>query len=181
MIGRTKWAAMGLALGLVFVGAACSSSDAADKLTEKAIEKSSGGDVDIDSEDGTVKYTDENGNETEMNVDGSGAKLPDGWPKDLAPPDSVKLISTGTTTVSGVKTMTVLGEADASVDDLAAGVKGQITDAGFDITQDTSTDVTGGGYVGMTATKGGQELTVAIASGATGGKTTVTMTLADKG
>ncbi len=181
MIGRTKLVAVGLAFGLVFAGAACSTSDAAEKLTEKAIENQSGGDVDIDSEDGTVKYTDENGNETEMNVDGSGASLPEDWPADLAPPDSVTLISTGTTTVDGVKTMTVLGEADASVADLGEGVKTQITDAGFDITQDTTSEVTGGGYVGLTATKGDQELTVAIASGSTDdSKATVTMTLADK-
>ena len=178
MSGRTRFAAIGMAVALILLGSACSSSDAADKLTEKAIENSGGGDVDIDSEDGTVKYTDEDGNETEMNIDGEGASLPKGWPSDLAPPDSVTLLSSSTSTTGGTKTMTVLGEAEASIDDLVPAIKEQVTAAGFEITQDTSSDLTGGGYAGLTATKGDQELVVAVASDATGSdKVTVTMTI----
>lgn len=181
MQAGTRLAAVGMAFTLVFLGAACSSSDAADKLTEKAIEDASGGDVDVDSKDGTVKYTDEDGNETEMNIDGEGASLPKDWPADLAPPDSVKLITSSTSTTGGTTTMTVLGEAEASLDDLVPAIKEQVTGAGYEITQDTSSDVTGGGYAGMTATKGDAELTVAVASDTTSkGKTTITMTLSSK-
>lgn len=180
MTGRTKVAAIGLAFGLVFTGAACSSSDAAEKLTEKAIEDAGGGDVDIDSEDGTVKYTDQNGNETEMNIDGDGASLPKGWPADLAPPDSVKLISSSSSTTGGEELMTVLGEAPATVDELLPAVKEQVTGAGFEITQDTSTEVTGGDYAGLTATKGDQTLAVSMAGDPTADKTTITMTITTK-
>jgi hypothetical protein len=182
MSGRMKAAAIGLAVGLVLVGSACSSSDAADKLTEKAIEKSGGGDVDIDSKDGTVKYTDKNGNETEMNIDGDGASLPDDWPSDLAPPDSVKLITSNTSTSGGDQVMTVLGEASGSIDDYQSAIEGQVTDAGYEVTQSTSKDVTGGGYAGMTATKGDQTLVVAIAGDpARKDSVTITMTITTKG
>jgi len=181
MNGRIKVAAIGLAVGLVFVGSGCSGSDAAEKLSEKAIEQSGGGDVDIDSEDGTVKYTDEDGNETEMNIDGEGASLPDDWPAALDPPDSVKLITSNTSTNGGDQVMTVLGEASGTIDDFQAAIKSQVTDAGYEVTQDTSSDVTGGGYAGMTATKGNETVVVAIASDPTRkGTVTITMTITSK-
>ncbi len=181
MNGRIKTAAISLAMGLVFVSSACSSSDAADKLTEKAIEKSGGGNVDIDSKDGTVKYTDKDGNQTEMNIDGDGASLPKDWPADLAPPDSVKIVTSNTSTTGGDQTMTVLGEASGTIEDFQAAITSQVTDAGYKVTQNTSSDVTGGGYAGMTATKGTDTLVVAIASDPTSdGKVTITMTITSK-
>jgi hypothetical protein len=177
MRGRTKAAAIGVASALALVGAGCGSSDAADKPPKKP----PAGDVDIDSKDGTVKYTDEHGNETEMNLDGSGASVPKGWPSALDPPDSVTILSSGTTTRGGEKTMTVLGQADGSIAQLGPAVRDQVTAAGFDITQDTSSDVTGGGYIGMSATKGDDELVVALAADTTSkGKVTITMTLTSK-
>ncbi|WP_421120115.1 hypothetical protein ACE2AJ_01840 [Aquihabitans daechungensis] len=184
MSRRTKTAAIGMVVGLALAVAACGGSEAADKLTEEAIEQSGGGDVDIDSEDGTVKYTDEDGNETEMNIDGEGASLPDGWPSELAPPDSVKLITSNTTndsTAGGDQVMTILGEASGTSDEFQAAIKEQVTDAGFDVAQDTASDVTGGGYAGLTAKKGEDTLVVAIASDPTReGTVTITMTLTSK-
>ena len=177
MNGRTKVAAIALAAGLVLVGSACSSSEAAKKLTEKAIEKQSGGDVDINSKDGTVKYTDKDGNETEMNIDGEGASLPKGWPDDLAPPDSIKLVTSTTSTAGSKTSMTVLGETETSIDDLVPAIKQQVEDAGFKVTQDATGGVAGTGYAGLTAAKGEDALVVAIASDPTqAGKVTVTMT-----
>ncbi|HWJ64066.1 MAG TPA: hypothetical protein VNS19_19005 [Acidimicrobiales bacterium] len=176
---RTKVAAIGLALGLVLVGSACGSSDAADKPAKGGTEAGGkGGDVDIDAKDGTVKYTDEDGNETEMNVDGEGASLPKGWPEDLTPPDSITLITSTTSTSGGKKTMTVLGEAEASIDELVPAIKAQITDAGYEIAQDTTSEMTGGDYAGLSATKGDQDLMVAVAADPTDdAKVTITMTV----
>jgi len=178
MQARTRAAALAMACTLVLLGA-CSSSDAADKPADEATEQTSGGDVDVNAKDGTVKYTDEDGNQTEMNIDGSGASLPKGWPADLAPPDSVTIITSRTSTDG--KEVTILGEAESSIDDLAAPIRDQVTGAGYTITQDTSSDVSGGGYAGMTAAKGDAELTVAISSDTTSkGKVTITMTLTSK-
>jgi len=116
-----------------------------------------------------------------MNVDGEGASLPRGWPSDLAPPDSVKLITSSTSTVGDTKTMTVLGESEGSIDDLVPAIKEQVEGAGFEISQDTSSDVTGGGYAGLTAKKGGDELVVAVAADpSSDGKVTITMTISSK-
>jgi hypothetical protein len=181
MSARTKAAAITVAAALILLGSACSSSDAAEKLTEKAIEDASGGDVDVDSEDGTVKYTDENGNETEMNIDGEGASLPEDWPSELDPPDSVKLMTSNTSTTGGQKSMTVLGEAEGTIEEFASGIKAQLEDGGYEITQDTSSSSTGGGYAGMSATKGDQEVTVALADDpVSDGGITITMTVTTK-
>jgi hypothetical protein len=169
---------MTIGVALIFTASACSSSDAATKLTEKAIEKQSGGDVDIDSDDGTVKYTDKDGNETELNIDGEGASLPKDWPSDLAPPDSVKLVTSNTATTGGKKTMTVLGEAEGTVEDFAPAIKSQLESAGYEITQDTTSSGSGGGYAGMTATKDGQQVTVALANDAASkGSVTITISI----
>lgn len=181
MNGRTSTAAIGLAAALIFGGAACSGGDAAEKLTEKAIEDAGGGDVDIDSEDGTVKYTDKDGNETEMNIDGAGASLPKDWPADLAPPESVTLLTSNTSTVDGSKSMTVLGEAEGTVEDLLPAIKSQLEDGGWEITQDSSSTVGTGSYAGLTAEKGDQEVTVAIAGDPTSEtKVTITMSITSK-
>ena len=152
MIRYRKLAALSVASSLVFVGAACSGSDVADNLAEKAIEESGGGDIEIDSEDGKVTYTDEEGNESEIDVSGEGsAALPDGFPEDLAPPDSVRIISSSTNTVNGVQSMFVLAEGDGSIDDYFEGIKNQLTDAGYEIVSETNSSTSDGGYSGIVA------------------------------
>ena len=178
MSARTKVGAIALAAALALAGVACGSSDAADAPTKSDGGSSGKGDVAVDPDDGTVKYTDEDGNETEMNIDGEGASLPDGWPEDLAPPSSVTLVTASTTTVDGKEAMTVLGESDATVDDLAPVLRAQLEDAGYEITQDTDSAATGGGYAGMSARMDGRDVTVAIAEDPTGdGGVTLTMTI----
>lgn len=177
---RRKAAAIGLGLLLVLGASACGGSDEAEEPTKKPSASASEGDVDVDAEDGTVKYTDGDGNKTEMNLDGTGAALPEGWPEDLDPPDSVTVITSRTSTDGSE--MTVLGEAEGSIDDLTAALEQQITDAGFEITQNTSSEITGGGYSGLTADKGDQQLIVSIATDTvTKGKITISMAITPKG
>jgi hypothetical protein len=177
-----KVAAATIAAALVLGGAACGSgSDAADRIAEELVENETGGDIDLNSEDGSVKFTDDEGNESEIDVTGDGASLPDDWPEALAPPDSVKIITAATNTVNGAATMTVLGEAEGTVEDFLPAITSQIESAGFEITQNTSTEVTGGSYAGLSAESADQELVVAIAEDTTSeGKVSITMTLAAK-
>ena len=163
MIRYRKLAALSVASSLVLVGtAACSGDDVADNIAEKAIEQSGGGDIEIDSEDGKVTYTDEEGNESEIDVSGAGsAELPDGFPEDLAPPDSVRIISSSTNTVNGVQSMFVLAEADGTVDELFEGIKSQLGDAGYEIVSETNSSTSDGGYSGIVA-EGDYDVNVSI-------------------
>lgn len=151
-------------LAFAFVGTACSGDDVADKITEKAIEQGSGGDVDIDSEDGKITYKDDEGNETQIDVNADGdASLPDGFPADLAPPDNVSIISSSTNTVNGVKSLFVLGETDASMDDMFEGIKNQLDGAGYTIVSETNSSSADGGYAGIVA-EGDYDVNVSISS-----------------
>jgi hypothetical protein len=183
MSKQAKLVATAMVAALAMGGVACGGGDdAADKIAEEIVEGQGGGDVDIDTDDGTVKYTDEEGNESEIDVSGDGASLPDDWPEALDPPDSVKIITASTTTVDGRVSMTVLGEAEGTIDDFLDGITQQVEAAGFEITQNTSTEVNSGGYAGLTGESADQDLVVAIAEDTTGeGKVTITMTLAAKG
>ena len=181
MSGYRKLAAIGVAaIAGAVVLAGCGSKSVEDKIAEKAIEHESGGDVDLNSKDASIKYTDKDGNQTELNT-GGGASIPDGWPKALDPPKSVKIITSSTTKVDGKTAMTVLGEAEGTIEDLVPAIKQQVTDAGFEITQDSSTNVSGGGYAGLSASNDEADLGVAVAQDATdSGKVTITMTITEK-
>lgn len=150
---------LGLAISLVFVASGC--GQAAEKLTEKAIEKSAGGDVDVNSDDGSVKFTDEEGNVSEFGT----ADLPKDWPSELAPGDNVTLISSSTQTVDGEVTMFLLGELEGDVDSVYAGVKSQITDAGYKISGDSTISGATGGYAAVTAANGTNMVTATVTSG----------------
>jgi hypothetical protein len=167
---------------LLLVVPACGGSSDGAKATTTKVERSAPGDVDIDSKDGTVRFKDEHGNETEMALDGQGAGLPEAWPQGLEPPDSVTIVTSNTSTIDGKPTLTVLGEAKGSIADLQTAIEGRVADAGFDVTQATSADLTDGVYAGLTATKGDDTLVVAIARDPSGDeKVTLTMTVTSKG
>ena len=165
MIRYRKLAALSVASSLVFAGAACSGDDVADNLAEKAIEESSGGDIEIDSDDGKVTYTDEDGNESEIDVSGSGsAELPEGWPAELAPPDNVAITTASTNTINGQVTMSVFAEGEGSVEQFFEGIKTQLTDAGYDIVSESNSSTADGGYASITA-EGDYDVTVGLSGG----------------
>jgi len=135
---RLTAAALAVSLGVVGVGCGGDSNDdAADKLAEKIAESQGAGDVDIDSDSGKIKITDDEGNESEIDTSGS-AKLPDDWPADLAVPDSIKLISSNTTTSDGKKSMSISGQTNADAESIFEELKKTISDAGFDIAFESS-------------------------------------------
>jgi hypothetical protein len=166
-----KLLAAGMAASLVFVGSAC--GKVAEKATEKAIESQSGGDVDLDTDSGAVKYTDGDGNSTNVDVNGSGADLPEDWPADLAPPDAVRL-TIANTQADG--SMTAIGEADGTIDDYLDGLKSQVEAAGYEIDGDSSIAVDATDYAGFNATGADYKLTAALAT-SEAGKVSITLTL----
>lgn len=92
----------GLALVAVFGAAACGGGTTTIETDQ--------GDIQVDVEDGSATYTDEQGNTAEF---GAGAELPDDWPSSFPLPDGVVPFST----VSSSEGMTVSflpGDADAA-------------------------------------------------------------------
>lgn len=166
MTVHRKLAGASLATALLLLGVGCSGSDVAENLTEKAIEESTGNqDVDIDA-DGNVKVTDEDGNTTEF---GTSAELPEEWPADLAPPESVTILASNTTTTDGKQEMFVTAESSDSVADLYEGLKAQLTEAGYEITSDTVSDTgDGGSYASLTADGDEYTASVSLASDGSG-------------
>jgi hypothetical protein len=176
MTRPTKASVAGLAVVAALLLGACGggSSDTGDAAKEKDPNASTKGSVALDTKDGTVKYDDGKGNQTEMNIDGSGASLPDGWPSELAPPESITIT---TSSSSKDKGLTVIGETTQGTAEVAAAIKSKAEAAGYEVAQETSTDVTGDAYSGFTATKGEQELTVGVSTFSGSDKTTLSMTL----
>lgn len=177
MSGTRKLAGATLVAALVVAGAGCgkAAEKVSEKAAEKAAEQAAGGNVDINSDDGSVKITDDQGNVTEI----GGASLPDGWPDELKPPDSVKIVSASTNTIDGKKSLFALGEADGSMEDYYQGVKTQLTDAGYDIQSDTMTSATDGGYAGVSATNGTYDVTVSITTGDSADKTNISFSVTE--
>lgn len=165
-----KLAGITLAASLVLVGVGCGGSEAAEKIAEKAAEKAGGGDVDIDSKDGSVKYTDEEGNKTEF---GAGAKLPAGWPDELKPPDSVTVVASSTSSANGEKRLFVTAESKDSVADLQAGLRSQFEDAGYEITNESNFDSGTGGYASVEAKGPKYTASVSLAEDESTKKTTI--------
>lgn len=162
-----------VALALVVGGAGCGA--VAEKATEKAVEKASGceeidasGDqvgaecdgvsANLDSE-GNVAVTDEEGNSLDASADGTAA-LPEGWPEDLAPPEEARITSA---TVSDGD-LGVTAALDGDVDEVFAGVKGRLEQAGYTIESDTVTDAGEGTVGSVTASGPDFDATISVTS-----------------
>lgn len=98
-----------LALSAVlFTGfaAGCSTDDLADKVSEKVAESSSGGDVDVDSENGDVSFESGDGS-TKVQV--GTAELPENWPSDIPLPADYELTQSVSTTNTNSPTFSIGG------------------------------------------------------------------------
>jgi hypothetical protein len=161
---------------------------AGEKLAEKAIENQSGGNADVDISDGGVKITDGEGGTYEVDADGNisgssgdgdyqigaGADLPDGWPEALNPPAGAEIISA----ITSGDSMSVVAKIDGSIRDVYDALKGQLGDAGYEISSDSFTAADSGDFATMSATGADFEVMVNIASGSAGEAGTVaTMSL----
>lgn len=106
---------------LIFGGTACSKSG--DKAAEKIAGDVLGGDVDIDSKDGSVKIKTEDGEAT------YGKKeIPDGWPKEVPFPDGFEVSGSMTSSNNGQDYMAVTGTTDKSAKEVADFYKDKLSD-----------------------------------------------------
>lgn len=118
---------------LVLGGAACSklSDKAADKFVEKGIEAAGGGDVDINSDDGSFKMETEDGS---MSF-GTG-EIPENWPDDVPFPDGFEADGSWSTSSDGSDSIMVTGATSKSAKDAIAFYKDKMSN--WDIDGETS-------------------------------------------
>lgn len=114
--------------------AACSNpvDEAAERLTEQALESAGGGEVDVDINDETVTMRDEEGNEFSA---GQGASIPDGWPGEVPLFDGGDLMFA---TVQAEGTASALWETSDSVESAMQAYDAALTGAGFTVDQQAS-------------------------------------------
>lgn len=187
MDGHRKLAALAVGAALV---AAAGCGKVADKVASKAASHATGDKIDINGN--KVSATDKDGNSVQVNGDGSskintkdgsfssgsGTKLPDGWPKALDPPSGTVLTTASTTKDgTGGTIMAVSGEVKGSVPDVAAGLKSQVTGAGYDV--QSSGDSGGGSF--LVATDAKTQVSAQVTAGSDSGTSTVIITISPKG
>lgn len=131
--------------------AACGGDSVSENLAEKALEQAGGGDVDINSEDGSFSVENEDGSfsvDEEGNLDietddgsfSSSGDLPEGFPDDVPLPDGFEL-QQGSKSTDGDQTIyTVFGTVDGDPADVFADIVAQYEDAGYDVQNKTETN-----------------------------------------
>ena len=126
---------LGLCATLAFGFIACSGDDGATQTSEGA---DGAGTIPGDGDGSEGVLTGPDGEETRFTA-GDSASLPDGWPEGLQIPDDAEL--TGSTTMDGGKTMTVMAISDTAVPDLYEHFKSLLTDQGYELITDSLSDL----------------------------------------
>lgn len=149
-----------IGVSLIFAVSACGkvSDKAAEKLTEKAIEQSAGGDVDINSEDGSVKVKTEDGSYS------YGEGVPEDWPDDVPLPDEFKV--TGGASVDspeGGTSLTVTGTTSKSVTEVVDFYKDKLS--GWEKTGEMNSNDGGSQFGSSVFSKDDRQLSVMATSG----------------
>jgi hypothetical protein len=96
-----------------------------EKMVEKAIESQSGGNVDVDTNSGTMNFKSDDGN-TQVSTGGE-VDLPDGFPEELIIAGDAKVIIAS----SADKTMSVAYQTDGDQSELFADYKTKLIDQGW--------------------------------------------------
>jgi hypothetical protein len=115
-------------IGLSFTLTGCLKSPSqklGEKMVEKTIESQTGGNVDVDTNSGTMDFKSEDG--TMQVSTGGEVSLPDGFPKDLILASDAKVVLA----TSADKTTSVAYETDESAADLFADYKEELDDQGW--------------------------------------------------
>lgn len=123
--------------------AACDGDDAAENLAEEV----SGGDVDIDSDDGSVSVETDDGSFAA----GSCEELPEDFPSDVPTPDADPTFCTRVAS-DGVTNWSLGYSTDDA--DKVGDYKSTLEDDGFEITGEASYEVEGTSYESFSANKG---------------------------
>lgn len=188
-MGIPRSAAALVASVVVLSSAACGSvaekagEKASEKIAEKAIEDQSGGNADVDISDGGVKISDGEGGTYEVDADGNvsgssgdgsyqigeGTALPEGWPQSLDPPAGSEIVSA----ITSGDTMSVVVNIDAPIREVYEALKGQLDDAGYELSNDTYSSSDGGDFASLSGTSSTFDAVITLATDAAGGSGTV--------
>jgi hypothetical protein len=104
---------------------------AGEQLAEQLAEAQTGGEVDIDSEDGSYSIeTDEGSFEV------GGGEVPEAWPADVALPDGLEVISTSTSDTTDGKLVAIVASTSSSPEDLLAELKATLS--GWEVSGETT-------------------------------------------
>ena len=158
------------ALALVVALAALTVSACGEGIAEKAIEKAAEQegqdvDVDIDSKDGSVSISAEDG-EVSWQA-GEDVDIPEGFPKDLIP-DGAKVVSAMTSTESGSPSQMVVFETSAGDKEMYDFYLEALPKAGFEITEKLRMDGGENGSAIAIQAKGPDSTIVVSGGGETG-------------
>jgi len=134
--------------------AACDSDDA----TENLVEEATGGDVDIDSDDGSISVETDDGSASFGSCEG----LPEDFPSDVPTPDADPTSCSRVAADETTNWTLVYSSDDA---DKIGDYKSTLEDDGFDITSEASYDAGDNSYETFSATKGTYSVNVGGGAG----------------
>ena len=100
---------------------------------------------------------------------GEGTALPGGWPQSLDPPAGSEIVSA----ITSGDTMSVVVNIDAPIRDVYEALKGQLDDAGYELSNDTYSSSDGGDFASLSGTSNTFDAVVTLATDAAGGSGTV--------
>ncbi|HRW36889.1 MAG: hypothetical protein KDB04_09120 [Acidimicrobiales bacterium] len=108
---------------LLLAGCGAAADKVAEKATEKAIESQTGGNVDLDADDGSFTI------ETDEGTYSSGTgKAPDSWPDDVPLPDGLEVqVGTESDTADG-RLVSIIGTVSSTPDEVLADMKDALAD-----------------------------------------------------
>lgn len=122
--------------GLVLTG--CSSEDIAERVAEEAAEQAGGGEVDIDTDDGSVSVDTDEGS---LNI--GSQDLPEDLPEELPLPDGLAVQGSMSQQGDGGSTVGFQATYDGSFEDVEAFFDAELEDAGWTVTNSTSSETSG--------------------------------------
>jgi hypothetical protein len=161
-------------LALVFIGG-CLGQRIAEEAIERAIEKDSGGDVEIDLDEGEVTIQSDEG-EVSISSDeetveiksdegeatfGEGAELPEGFPDAIPVYGNMDITSSWSSTDEGVTSYSISAISEDSVDDIFEWYKSQLQ--GWEISGEFTMDSDDGKTSSLNAVGEGFELNIMVA------------------
>lgn len=156
----TRSLAIGALGATLLFGTVACGDDAGDEAAEEIIEENLGGDVDIDSDAGTVEVANDDGTLT------SGRnELPKDWPEDVAFPDGYTIVFTSTTgdEEMGITT-NVVAEAKDSPEDVIAAFEDAMDDS-WKVTDQLDMSGEGSSSLSVGFEKDGRSVAVAAIGG----------------
>lgn len=122
--------------GLVLTG--CSSDDIAERVAEEAAEQAGGGEVDINTDDGSVSVDTDEGS---LNI--GSQDLPEDLPEELPLPDGLAVEASMSQQGDGGSTVGFQATYDGAFDDAKAFFDAELEDAGWTVTNSTSSETSG--------------------------------------